>query len=327
MAFDFPDSPAVGDEYTLNGATYFWTGTTWDLQTAGTIADKVDKAGDTMTGVLTISGVTNPTMVLDNPQGANNRFEGRKDGVVRWTLDLGGAAAENTSNAGSDFVIYRFVNDGSAYTKAMQINRSDGYMTLTGGIGFGSFAQDAANLKNLNRHLALYGTTFGFNVTGSTLNYHVSTGSKHDFHVDGVTQFRVQTGTSNMYSNFNCAGLITSGVTQGNNAIQLNDGARINLSNDCLIYKNYGSNDFMFHNKSSQVFTFHISGTGDVFVIDTIGSTGNSVNVTAPESLAIGAELGVACEQYDKGDRIDVMKVIAALLLKVKALEAKLEGR
>jgi len=320
MAFDFPDNPAVDDEYVSGGATYFWTGTTWDLQTAGTIADKVDKAGDTMTGALTIDGVPSGSFfMLNSPTGTfNNRLEGKKAGATRWTLDLGGAAAENTSNAGSDFVIYRFQNNGTSYTKAMQINRSDGYMTLTGGIGFGSFAQDAANLKNLNRHLALYGTTFGLNVTGSTLNYHVSTGSKHDFHVDGVTQFRVQTGTSNMYSNFNCAGLITSGVTQGNNAIQLNDGARINLSNDCLIYKNYGSNDFMFHNKSSQVFTFHISGTGDVFVIDTVGSTGNSVNVTAPESLALGDELGVDCEQNDKGNRIDVMKEIADLMEKEK---------
>jgi len=56
MAFDFPDSPAVDEEYTSGGVSYFWTGTTWDLATVGTVADKVDKAGDTMTGPLEMTG-------------------------------------------------------------------------------------------------------------------------------------------------------------------------------------------------------------------------------------------------------------------------------
>src|SRR6187200_1833598 len=54
MAFDFPENPAVGDEYVSGGATYTWTGLVWDLGGMNAPADFVEKTGDTMTGPLNI---------------------------------------------------------------------------------------------------------------------------------------------------------------------------------------------------------------------------------------------------------------------------------
>jgi hypothetical protein len=55
MAFDFPLTPTVGDEYTLNGVSYVWTGETWDVKSTTTaMTDYVLKAGDTMTGPLVL---------------------------------------------------------------------------------------------------------------------------------------------------------------------------------------------------------------------------------------------------------------------------------
>lgn len=56
MAMDFPAGPVLGQVYTSGGATYTWNGYAWASGggAAGS-ADYVLKAGDTMTGFLTLS--------------------------------------------------------------------------------------------------------------------------------------------------------------------------------------------------------------------------------------------------------------------------------
>jgi Chaperone of endosialidase len=54
VAFDFPASPTVGQKYTSGGVTYSWNGYAW---AGGPVADSstyVLKAGDAMTGPLTV---------------------------------------------------------------------------------------------------------------------------------------------------------------------------------------------------------------------------------------------------------------------------------
>ena len=330
MAFDFPAAPVTGDKYAdpTSGTEYVWTGDVWDLASGGDLTDYVLKEGDTMTGVLTISGVTNPTMVLDNPQGANNRIEGRKGGVVRWTLDLGGAAAENASNGGSDLTIYRFVNDGSGYTKAMQINRGDGFMHLTSGIGFGSFAQDAANLKNLGRHLALYGTTFGLNVTGSTLNYHVSTGSKHDFHVDGVNKLSVQGTTSYFNTGLQVSGQIKQ--TGNNHILCSGDGYGVRFHDDAHIYKAIGIGMALRKPRSNTQWKIeNQDGGGRVDIATASLTTFLDMGLALPE-LANDPEIKKFAREDNDNKGFDVAKVLTLLFTKIKKLEtelAALKGR
>jgi hypothetical protein len=323
MAFDFPAAPAVGDEYVSGGATYHWTGTTWDLAGVATAGDYVEKAGDTMTGVLTISGVTNPTMVLDNPQGANNRFEGRKDGVTRWSLDLGSHVAENASNAGSDFVIYRYVNDGSTWTRALQINRADGLMTLSSGINLGSVAQDAANLKNLSKHLALYGTTFGFNVTGSTLNYHVSTGSKHDFHIDGVNKLSVQGTTSYLNTGLQVSGQIKQ--TGNNHILCSGDGYGVRFHDDAHIYKAVGIGMALRKPRSNTQWKIeNQDGGGRVDIATASLTTFLDMGLALPE-LANDAELAPFAREDNDNKGFDLAKVVTLMLAKIRALECEID--
>jgi len=53
------------------------------------------------------------------------------------------------------------------------------------GINFGS-AVAPGGVTDLSRHIALYSTTYGFNVTGSRLNYIVGSGSSHVLTVNGL---------------------------------------------------------------------------------------------------------------------------------------------
>jgi hypothetical protein len=59
MAFDFPASPTDGQEYNPSGGPdYIWRATdgNWQIKTSGTNSAYVAKGGDTMTGLLILSG-------------------------------------------------------------------------------------------------------------------------------------------------------------------------------------------------------------------------------------------------------------------------------
>lgn len=316
MAFDFPDAPVIGDVFTSGGSTYTWTGSVWDLGGVPTAGDFVEKAGDTMTGGI--------KMVGDGTVGQLWLSQGgtTQNGIIEFR------AADGT-RAGyfgwGDATNIDLKLEGAA---AFRIDGGNIYMQGAGGIHYGNNSA-VTSITDFSKGICLYGyggtSQFGLCITSGTLNLSVqNAGNKIDLNVGTSTQLRVQQGTSNMYSNFHCAGSITSGVANGGTALLLGDGVKIDFSSGCQIRKVYGANDFQFHTNANQTFNFHISGFGDAWVIDTVGSTGNSVNVTAPESLAIGRELGIACQQSKLGDSVDVVKMLAAVLLKVKKLEAEI---
>jgi archaellum component FlaC len=63
-AINFPDSPSVNDEFSVDGRTWKWTGVFWEfvgsLVTETALDTKLNLSGGTMTGVLTLSGT--PTL-------------------------------------------------------------------------------------------------------------------------------------------------------------------------------------------------------------------------------------------------------------------------
>jgi hypothetical protein len=83
--------------------------------------------------------------------------------------------------------------------------------TLSGGLGFGSVL--AASTTNLSRHLALYGTTYGLNVTNGRLNL-----------VTGISAVVVSNG--NDVATINAQGRLVLGYTGNTLTITPNDGAR-----------------------------------------------------------------------------------------------------
>jgi hypothetical protein len=240
MAYNFPDAPTAGQEFDTGDAVYIFQNGAWDLK-SGAITDYVLKAGDTMTGDLTLSG--SAKLVAGgqvNINGTNKRvlqfnkcwFQQRQgshseEGFLEFWTDNGGWSSvkcfENILGSGGGGLSVEMAG-----------------ITNKGGIRFGS--RVSASPTDLSGHITLYGTHFGFSVTSSTLNY-----------------------VSSLNHNF-------------------------------------------------------YSGTALVYTIDNVGSIGNSVNVTAPEALAIAEELGVVC---DSKRGVDVMKVVAALLAKIKALEER----
>lgn len=109
---------------------------------AADLAAKVSKAGDTMTGDLHMS----EQKVVNIADGTNPR-----DAVNRQQLDATAAAA-TTGLAGK-------------VAKAGD--------TMSGGLSFGSDV--AANAQDNSRHISLWGTGYGINVTQSSMNFNTDT--------------------------------------------------------------------------------------------------------------------------------------------------------
>lgn len=151
---NFPDSPTVGAVF----GNYTWDGEKWQQTTgagggpssatpimdgvgaAGTATpyaredhvhpvdtSRVAKAGDTMTGALTVAPAGAASLVLNkNASGVSSSIYAQKGGAYRWAMDFGDATAESTGNVGSRFVLTRF-NDAGAFIDApMYIAREDG---------------------------------------------------------------------------------------------------------------------------------------------------------------------------------------------------------
>ncbi|WP_441252410.1 hypothetical protein AB8A28_14000 [Tardiphaga sp. 71_E8_N1_1] len=91
------------------------------------IATKLNKAGDTMTGDLSI----------DKPTVQGLRIKGRIAGKDRWTIQLGDGAAEGGANAGSNLSFLRYSDAGVLIDTAFAINRATGVINTSGGLTIG----------------------------------------------------------------------------------------------------------------------------------------------------------------------------------------------
>jgi len=192
MAFDFPDSPAVGDEYVSGGATYTWTGLVWDLGGSATIDDKVDKAGDTMTGVLNFTaGGVSPFRALS--------FKKSDGAATDAYINLVVPAAEEgilefwTANGGYS----------SAWCFKTTIANPPGIAVNNGGIVMDAgpirWASNSAvaTVTDFTKGICLYGwggsSKFGFTITSGTLNYVVeNAANKHNFAVGTENKLQIQ---------------------------------------------------------------------------------------------------------------------------------------
>jgi hypothetical protein len=106
-------------------------------------ANYVAKAGDTMTGNLTVApasgnaslqviAAANAGLVLTRPAGAGaNYVNGDTGGNTRWQIVLGDGTAEGGSNAGSNFAITRFADNGAGIDQPLTINRASGQATFS----------------------------------------------------------------------------------------------------------------------------------------------------------------------------------------------------
>lgn len=119
---------------------------------AATLATKVSRSGDLMTGPLT---VTSPDgqVVLSKPIGSGGQAAsifGETNGVLRWVMALGANDPEAGGNSGSSFALHRYADNGSFLGTVVTGNRQTGVMTFSGAVSLstGGTAADHATRKD-----------------------------------------------------------------------------------------------------------------------------------------------------------------------------------
>lgn len=153
MALNFPSSPTVGQVYDM----YSWDGEKWvplpsasggggisEAPTDGGLygrkaaawARGVAVAGDTMSGDLGISKV-DAQISLDKTSGGS-WLTGRRNGITRWTLQLGNGETESGSNAGSNFDLSSWNDAGTNLASPIRISRATSQVTLSAGLVTGA---------------------------------------------------------------------------------------------------------------------------------------------------------------------------------------------
>jgi hypothetical protein len=195
------------------GAWKQQAGSTTDLDAA-----YVNVTGDTMTGDLTINKGS-PQLVLNATPGSWAAISTYNNSKQRWLMRLGDGSAEGGSNAGNNFDINRYADDGSYLGSIFNINRASGIAT------FGADVVASGNLIVNNA-----GVTAGKGGTTGTY-YFGNTGVKY-LNYDGT--------------NFNFAG--GNIISQGSafvSAIGATTGAYF-FGNSGTKYLNYDGTNFNF---------------------------------------------------------------------------------
>src|SRR3954468_1604837 len=75
-----------------------------------------------------------PTLVLNGAAGTDRQIIGETAGVYRWVVVLGDRTPETGGNAGSNFDIARFADDGTYIDNPVQISRATGNLVASKGI-------------------------------------------------------------------------------------------------------------------------------------------------------------------------------------------------
>jgi hypothetical protein len=124
------------------------------------LAGKVSKAGDTMTGDLTIADA-NPAIVFNKSTGGGTNLYAVTAGTLRWAFSLSNTSTESGGNAGSDYSITRYADNGSGIDTPFLINRA------TGNVGIGTTAPGAKLDVNGNIFISRASPELWLNKTAS----------------------------------------------------------------------------------------------------------------------------------------------------------------
>jgi hypothetical protein len=170
-ARDLDDAAVPGLVYVKEKTAGVWSA--WTLLPGSTAGQYVLKAGDTMTGSLSIYA-NSPTVVLNNTAttlSADMYFY--QSGVGRWLLRSGG-------NPANDFYIYRFNDAGAALDTPISISRATGLVSVVGdptaalGVATKQYTDAAASTKVAKAGDSMTGP-ITFTYTGSSNGTYFST--------------------------------------------------------------------------------------------------------------------------------------------------------
>jgi len=174
---------AVGFVATNNRNLYFDNsgspaGLKWST---GSVASPtvVTTIGDNGT-ITSLTGVN-----ADGPAATGRGLRIFSAGLQRWGF-VGNATAEGGSNAGTDLDLIAYDDTGVVLVNpVVRITRSTGLLSLNRGLSTAS-AVAPGGVTDLSRHIALFSTTYGLNVTLNRQNYVAPTNAAHVFVVNAV---------------------------------------------------------------------------------------------------------------------------------------------
>jgi len=168
MALDFPNAPTIGEKYpvTIEAGVpqYQWDGVAWMAAETPQELTYVKRAGDTMTGALTLPGNptgpleaatkqmvdtklpiaggtmtgnltigptgTPPALTLTAGHGIPAYIIGSRNTLPRWIMRLCDETVEGGGNAGGNFDILRYDDAGNFIAPAFSLNRATGTATF-----------------------------------------------------------------------------------------------------------------------------------------------------------------------------------------------------
>ena len=103
MAIDFPNSPTIGDSFTVGNRTWIWDGTAWELSIVSAIPSTiVDAKGDLLLGTAdnTLSrlavGANDTILVAASGQTTGVQWSATLSGLTLTTPNINGAILDRT---------------------------------------------------------------------------------------------------------------------------------------------------------------------------------------------------------------------------------------
>jgi len=196
---------------TKDGQTSITQNIPWNSRRITSLADPIDPQdaatkdyadtkmpldGSTpMTGDLTIKN-DDPTITLDGKPGFANSIFGDKNSKHRWAIILGNATAEGGSNAGSDFELINYADDGTLLGDVLFGTRSSGLLTVK--------ANPTAALGIVPKQYADAGDAARLPIAGGTITG--SLGVQGSITVNGTLQAANEIGTSSNVYRFGSVG-------------------------------------------------------------------------------------------------------------------------
>jgi hypothetical protein len=315
MAFDFPTSPAVDDEYSSGGITYVWTGNCWDIKGSGDLSDYVLRAGDTMTGGLLAPSVK---AIGDGTVGQLWLSPGdtTRTGNLEWRMVDGARQAYMGWGTKSNWI--NFKTEDSCKGLYMD-GGADLFMGDNSGLHWGNTSAQT-DVNNFSEGICLYGygstSQFGFNITSGTLNISVqNAANKVDVNIGGVNKLSIQGTTSYLNTNFTMTGLLTvnTGIALSSAYLSCPEGSKIQFNSASMFISSTANKNIRYDVGDTAEHGMWVNGTKEFWV----SSAGHGLRM--PDSFA--KDIGVP---RDADGGVNMRETLVALLAKIKAMEAEI---
>jgi len=270
--FDARASYVLNDLVVQNGIQYKAKGSIsagafnasqWDVADS---SGSVLRAGDTMTGDLTISHAGINTFTINPTDGTHAILRGRDNGKDRWNMFLGNGTAP-----GGDFVLQRCDNAGAVIDAPFYIPRSTGIPQFTS-LLVSSAGQDSTLRLN---HPAATGYNYLIGSRGNSSRWTVilgdgqaETGSNtgSDFQIQRYSDAGSGNGTVMHIRRDNANVSLTGGITFTADATVFNGAYSIARHSAGYLLLNGGSAGYVFNNTSNGATLVTIANTGEVAI-------------------------------------------------------------